>query len=380
MTTGNETTSQDSNEDVLFWALNGYGVTVFHLVVAFLTLLLAIAIIVLNALVFDTMVRGKRNFEPADVLVCSLSIADLMTGVLMVHNTAYNVLNFQDYLECLFRCGLMMGLLSTSVLHLAFLTVDRYVKIIMTYRYEQIFTINSLIIIALVLWVVSLTISFSPAMGWNVNLANITTDLNTAIPPGDDVPVCSVFGIIPHGFLNLILSLFFVPFFLMGVLYLHIFQVANRHARSIAAQEATNGGKDIRDSHAWKYTKTVFILMGLYLLCWIPAGAVIILFVTGHLQQFTVVDQGTYLAWTLTLGCANSAINPIVYAIKISAVRQRFRREFRRFLFCCFGCCGYKGGLLQPTGKTTVFSVGDKSDNTLTRFTLNGEKRNTREI
>ena len=123
------------------------------------------------------------------------------------------------------------------------------------------------------------------------------------------------------------------------------------------------------------YSTTVFNPLSLPL-----KGAVIILFVTGHLQQFTVVDQGTYLAWTLTLGCANSAINPIVYAIKISAVRQRFRREFRRFLFCCFGCCGYKGGLLQPTGKTTVFSVGDKSDNTLTRFTLNGEKRNTREI
>ncbi|GFS16677.1 adenosine receptor A2b [Elysia marginata] len=107
-----------------------------------------------------------------------------MTGVLVVYNTAYNVINFQDYLECLLRCGIMMGLLITSALHLAFLTVDRYVKIIMPYRYEHIFTINSLIMIAVVLWVVSITICFAPAMGWNVNLANVTTDLNTAIASG----------------------------------------------------------------------------------------------------------------------------------------------------------------------------------------------------
>ena len=120
-------------------------------------------------------------------------------------------------------------------------------------------------------------------------------------------------------------------------------------------------------------------------------GLVVIFFVNGNLQQFTTVESGTYLAWTLSMGCTNSIINPIVYAIKISVVRQRFRRELGRLLLCCFGCCGYKGSLLQPTG-VTVFSVDSSAPTAatnqrspygaatkkLTRLTRSGQTSHTR--
>ena len=71
MTAVNQTEeAQQSDESVLFWTLNGYGVSIIALVIAIATFLLAIATMILNALVFDTMVRKKKNFEPADVLVC----------------------------------------------------------------------------------------------------------------------------------------------------------------------------------------------------------------------------------------------------------------------------------------------------------------------
>ncbi|GFO46413.1 G-protein coupled receptor 12-like [Plakobranchus ocellatus] len=317
----NKTILEEKSDDVVYWAMNGYGVTLLDLVIGISTVLLALAIMFLNALVLDTMVRLKKNFEPADVLVCSLAIADFLSGMLLVYNTAYNLINYQEYLECLLRSGSVLGLLSTSVLHLAFLTVDRYVKIIVPYRYEQLFTINSMVIVSVVVWVVSVTIAFTPAMGWNVNIANATTDLVTAVDPG----------------------------------------VANRHARIIAAQEAVPCSKDFRESHTWKYTKTVLILMGLYFICWLPSGTLIILFVNGNLQQYNVVELGVFLAYVGWVGFANSVVNPIVYAYKIRAVRERFRKTFS-CLRCC--CCRKIVG-----AQTTVFSIDSAAIDVHSRLT-----------
>ena len=56
-------------------------------------------IIVLNALVLDTLVRVKGQTggvrEPADWLVSSLSVADMVTGVFLIYHSIYNFTNFQ---------------------------------------------------------------------------------------------------------------------------------------------------------------------------------------------------------------------------------------------------------------------------------------------
>nr|KAG5708520.1 hypothetical protein BaRGS_032941 [Batillaria attramentaria] len=314
---------KESKSGVVYWALNDYGVTAFDIAICVIMVTLASWIVTLNALVLDTLVRVKGangTREPADWLVSSLSLADLVTGLFLVYNTAYNMINFQIRTECLLRLAIIHATLYSSVLHLCLLTGDRYLKIVSPYRYNTACNSTSVIVFIALTWVVSLLLALIPALGWNLDSSEDTG------PAGETLPVCSYFGLHPPDYLRLVVSIFFVPFVVMIFLYAHIFKVANRHARVIAAQE---GGKT-RERHSWKYTKTVVIVMGLYFFCWLPVGLVIILHVQGYLGDYTLVEKGTMVLYASVPAYANSIINPIIYAIKVSEVRARFRAIFCR--------------------------------------------------
>jgi hypothetical protein len=81
----------------------------------------------------------------------------------------------------------------------------------------------------------------------------------------------------------------------MCVLYLKLFLVSRKHAAAIAAMEATTkpsnhhaaeapgqaaansksghgGGKHKISDHAWRYTKTVLLIVGINCASWFPMG------------------------------------------------------------------------------------------------------------
>lgn len=48
----------------------------------------------------------------------------------------------------------------------------------------------------------------------------------------------------------------------------------------------------------------------------------------GHLSEYSVVEKGNMLIFSIIPAFTNSLVNPIVYAVKISIVRNRFRTIF----------------------------------------------------
>ena len=64
------------------------------------------------------------------------------------------------------------------------------------------------------------------------------------------------------------------PILVTALLYAKLFLVARKHAAAIAAQpgERTAGHSD----HAWRYAKTVLLIVGVYFACWVPMGMQII--------------------------------------------------------------------------------------------------------
>ncbi|XP_070206957.1 adenosine receptor A3-like [Littorina saxatilis] len=307
--------------NILYQALNGYGVTTFYFVFNCIMMVLAAWIIALNSLVFDTLVRVKAkkssHQEPSDWLVASLSMADLVTGIFLIYHSARNIINFQNRIECLVRYALLILALSSSVLHLALLTADRYVKIILPYRYSTVCNGITVTIMAVGTWLLSILFSLLPTLGWSNPGGGLDRD-------GKQLPVCSFFGLMHDDYLRFVVCLFFVPSIVMLILYAHICKVANRHSRMIAAQERSR----VREKHSWKFTKTVLIVLGLYFFSCLPVGIVIILDVEDYLDSYTVNEKGTFLMYCSTLLFANSVANPIIYAVKISAVKSRFRSIF----------------------------------------------------
>ncbi|XP_067667511.1 G-protein coupled receptor 12-like [Haliotis asinina] len=104
--------------------------------------------------------------EPADIFVCSLSVADTLGGFFLLYNTTYNLINYQLYYECAFRMGLVQILGLASVYHMAALTVDRYVKIAHPYHYPTACNRMFVFAVCIVIWSISTIIGLLPLFGW----------------------------------------------------------------------------------------------------------------------------------------------------------------------------------------------------------------------
>ena len=80
-----------------------------------------------------------------------------------------------------------------------------------------------------------------------------------------------------HSYFRLFMVVIMTIIFLMIVLYAKLFLVARKHASAIAAMtipgEVISRGHVKRTSdHAWRYTKTVLLIVGVNCAAWLPMG------------------------------------------------------------------------------------------------------------
>ena len=271
---GNSTpvNSPQEETDYVFTTLNGYQVTVGAFIFNLTVIILGIWIIILNCLLIETLVRFRAHLEVTDIFIHSLAATDALTGLLLLYNSAYNILNFQNRYECFIRFGLIQSMSLASNGFIAQLTINRYVMVSQPFHYKKIFQKKLMIVLTVFTWCISIIIGFLPLMGWSRETA----------PEKDDngQMVCRFFGIMDPNYLWLTVALYWLPVILMVVLYTHMCKIACYHAEAIKKHEqaVTNKHEKIFERHSWRLTKTVSIVIGIYLCCWMPTGGYIYFF------------------------------------------------------------------------------------------------------
>ena len=264
----NSTSVSSSQEEhsYLFKTLNGYQVTTGTFIFNVSVIILGIWIIILNCLLIQTLVRYRAYLEVTDIFIHSLAATDAMTGLLLIYNSTYNILNFQNRHECFIRFGLIQAMSLCSNGFIAMLTINRYIMVSRPFRYRKIFKKKLMIFLTTLIWCLSLAVGFLPLMGWNQKLEPQEGD--------NDQMVCRFFGIMDPNFLWLTVGLYWLPVVLMVVLYTHMCQIACNHAHAIKINEraVTNKEEKVFERHSWRLTKTVSIVIGVYLCCWMPTG------------------------------------------------------------------------------------------------------------
>ncbi|ESP05290.1 hypothetical protein LOTGIDRAFT_152121 [Lottia gigantea] len=305
--------SNISSSSVVYWALNNYGVTIFDIIVNIIVLTIASWIITLNVIVLKVL-YDKENKDPSEYFIINLASADLLTGLYLIHNTVYNFSNFQNLTECLLRFGFGMSVTISSVFQLVALSMDRYFKIMKPFRYGSICNRGVTITVTIISWSLAVIIGLLPVCGWQ--------------QPLDNHNFCGLMKIITIGYFDLLVVVFLVPFFLLLVTYIRIFKEARRHATSISCSYPGSESKTTR--HSLKFTKTVFIVVGTYFICWVPMGTVVVLHVRGQLNHLSYIEKGNLLVYASALAFINSLLNPIIYAFKMPLIKRRFRQVFCR--------------------------------------------------
>ncbi|XP_023292810.2 octopamine receptor beta-2R [Lucilia cuprina] len=330
---------------------------------AFVMLFIIIAAIFGNLLVIISVMRVRKLRIITNYFVVSLAMADIMVAIMaMTFNFSVQVTG--RWLFSPFLCDLWNSLdvyfSTASILHLCCISVDRYYAIVKPLKYPISMTKRVVGIMILNTWISPALLSFLPIfIGWYT-----TDDHKNFVKLHPDR--CEFIVNKPYCVISSSIS-FWIPCTIMIFTYLAIFREANRqekqmmmrhgnamlmHRHSTVAgtgSEALSGSgssktltlheveqdhtptKDkhlIKMKREHKAARTLGIIMGTFILCWLPFF--LWYTITTLCDACTVPD--IVVAILFWIGYFNSTLNPLIYAY----FNRDFREAFRNTLQCLF--------------------------------------------
>ncbi|EFA10743.2 dopamine receptor 1 isoform X1 [Tribolium castaneum] len=333
----------------------------------FLTLLIFLSvagnILVCVAIYTD---RGLRRI--GNLFLASLAIADLFVASLVMTFAGVNdILGYwifgAQFCDTWVAFDVMCS--TASILNLCAISLDRYIHIKDPLRYGRWVTRRVALGTIATIWLLAALISFVP----------ISLGLHRPPQPlvynagGQNYPTCALDLTPTYAVVSSCIS-FYVPCIVMIGIYCRLYCYAQKHVKNIRAitrpidlPENSNTKKSMKQKnkalhihlhnhHSSPYhvsdhkaAVTVGIIMGVFLICWVP------FFCINIVAAFckTCIPDITFkiLTW---LGYSNSAFNPIIYSI----FNTEFREAFKRILTAHYPAwckCGYQSVSLNTNDK-----------------------------
>uniref|UniRef100_A0A3P8XFK6 G-protein coupled receptors family 1 profile domain-containing protein n=1 Tax=Esox lucius TaxID=8010 RepID=A0A3P8XFK6_ESOLU len=263
-----------------------------------------------NFLVVLAIAYFKQLQSPTNSFVTSLAVADCLVGLVVM---PYSMVRTAEgcwlfgAVFCRIHSSLDVMLCTASIFHLSCIAFDRYYAVCNPLVYHQKMSQGRVALLIVACWAVPLFISFGPIM----------LGLHEAVAPAAPDNTC-VFLVNRVYAVAASLVAFYLPMGVMLAAYWKIYRAAKRQAMQI------NSSKEQRHRNAMrrerKAAQTLGIIMGVFLLFWLP------FFTVNIVDPF--VDHGTAAeVWEvfLWLGYVNSSLNPFLYGL--------FNRSFRRAFF-----------------------------------------------
>ena len=272
---------------------------------------------------------SQQLHTPTNFLILSLAVADLLLGVVVLPPSMVYIIENCWYLGNLFckiHSSMDITLVTTSIINLSFISIDRYYAVCHPLRYTRTITVQTALIMILVIWGVSVFVGFVTIFLQLNILGEEEFYYKHVLCEGG----CVTYQTATASAVSSSLS-FYLPALIMLCIYLKIFLVAQRQARSIQSTTFQNQKSGaVASKSERKAFRTLAIVMGVFLCCWTP-------FFLCNVSIPYIVDTNLplLLRITVTIGYSNSFLNPIVYAFFYSW----FRRAFRMIIF---------GSIFQP--------------------------------
>ncbi|XP_032752266.1 trace amine-associated receptor 7c-like [Rattus rattus] len=263
-----------------------------------------------NLLVMTSILHFRQLHSPANFLVASLACADFLVGMtVMPFSTVRSVEGcwyFGDTYCKLHTC-FDVSFCSSSLFHLCFISVDRYIAVSDPLIYPTRFTASVSGKCITFSWLLPIIYSFS-LLYTGANEAGLE-DLVSALTC---VGGCQLAVNQSWVFINFLL--FLVPALVMMTVYSKIFLIAKQQAQNIEKMSkqtarASDSYKDRVAKRERKAAKTLGIAVAAFLLSWLPY------FIDSIIDAFLGFITPTYVYEILVwIAYYNSAMNPLIYA------------------------------------------------------------------
>ncbi|XP_078588956.1 5-hydroxytryptamine receptor 1D-like [Branchiostoma floridae x Branchiostoma japonicum] len=324
------------------------GVTMISLVLC----TMMVVTIVGNTLVCLSVILARKLRRPANYLIVSQAVADLLVAMAVMPLSLTNELEGRWSLGkplCDLWISVDVFCCTASIINLCMISVDRYLAISHPLSYRVHRTSRVMLMLVSVVWIISALISVPALLGWGKG--NEYDGETCLINQDKGYTIYSTLGA------------FYIPMLVMLVLYWRIYITVQRHKNSslrrtyvtrmspaaaerTIANDAPSGSsgaangrvqavekpnqsepKRISLTKEYKAARTLGAIVGAFILCWLPffVLAVIRPFCNDTCRVPPVVD-----GVTLWLGYANSALNPAIYG----GLNNDFRAAFRAVICC----------------------------------------------
>lgn len=303
-----------------------------------------------NCMVCAAIFSYRRLRTVTNCFIVSLAVSDLLVAGLSmpfrIHHTLHSMCWDLGIGVCQFWIFVDLLCSSASICNLSMVSIDRFLALSHPLTYPSIMTRKRALVAIALVWTYSLIIAFLSFTGpWDPNGSM------------QSIPACQKNDKYYYTFA--ITVGFFLPMLILVVNYSLVFKVAFVQARKLrilsCATLEQNETSDITNHNGarqsvvsigrierkrrksiireLKATKTLAIVVGTFILCWLP------FFIIMFTHQFcpdcyrevlspdAQLGIGTVFVYVLPL--LNSAVNPIIY----SSFNADFRRAFRNMLF-----------------------------------------------
>ncbi|XP_015523831.2 octopamine receptor beta-3R isoform X1 [Neodiprion lecontei] len=336
-----------------------------------------------NALVIASVRRHRKLRVPTNCYVVSLAAADLLVAMCAMTFNASVELSGR-WVFGRFMCDVWSSLdvyfSSASILHLCCISVDRYYAIVRPLEYPIIMRRATVTLMLGSAWLLPALISFIPIfLGWYTTQDHL--DFLTSHPEVCGFVVNRAYAVISSS------VSFWIPGVVMIVMYCKIYKEAIRQRKALSRASsntvlnsvhlhrvstsrhhsrashqlllhpsdasdsrrpsyrtatelnAENGTTIRQQTKSWraehKAARTLGIIMGAFLLCWLPF---FLWYLTTSLCGDACYCPDALVSVLFWIGYFNSALNPVIYAYFNRDFREAFKDTLKSALPCCASC------------------------------------------
>ncbi|XP_036425977.1 sphingosine 1-phosphate receptor 5b [Colossoma macropomum] len=267
-------------------------------------LLICMIIVLENAIVLVAIWKNKKFHLPMYYLLGNLTLSDLLAGFTYMVNIVMsgpNTLTLTPLLWFLREGGVFITL-AASVISLLAIAIERHVTMVRMKPYHGTKR-NRMFALIGASWAVSVLLGVLPIMGWNCI---------------GKLKLCStVLPLYSKNYVLFCVSVFTAVLLAIVVLYGRIFHTVKANTKKLGSLQRK--GLARRSQKYMALLKTVTIVLGVFIACWLPLFVLLLLDFLCNAGDCRILFKADYF---LGLAMINSLINPIIYTLTSKDMRK----------------------------------------------------------